>query len=428
MMTYDEALKFIHGVDFTFCKPGLDRIKELCEKIGNPQKDLKFIHVGGTNGKGSFCSMLSCVLRSAGYKTGLYTSPYVLRFNERMQIDGVPISDERLSELCERVKPIAESMNDKPTEFELITAIAFLYFKEEQTDVVVLEVGMGGRLDATNVIQTQILSVITGIALDHTAYLGNTIEEIAAEKAGIIKHAPTLYGGEDEKARAVIENRACECGVRFSCVDYSKLTVKEASLNGAVFDYKGRRDVEISLLGLYQPKNAAIVIDAVDALNNVGLNISDDALYRGLKNARWPARFEIVSRNPLIIFDGAHNPQGICAALESIRAYFDTGVHIITGVLKDKDYEFIAKKLATVAEFATTLTPSNPRALEACRYARLLESLGVPSEAKASVEEALQFAIDKAKKENRALICLGSLYTYAEVIEALNNRRKQYEN
>ena len=207
-------------MNWTFCKPGLERIGELCEKLGHPERKLKFIHVAGTNGKGSFCSMTDSVLRAAGYKVGLYTSPYIREFNERMRVDGKNIENEVLADITTRVRPIADSMTDKPTEFELITAIAFQYFYEAGCDVVVLEAGMGGRLDSTNIIRDPYLSVITGIALDHVDYLGDTVEKIALEKAGIIKDsAPILYGGEDNAAREVIRAVANERGSEFFDID-----------------------------------------------------------------------------------------------------------------------------------------------------------------------------------------------------------------
>ena len=236
-MDYREALEYIHGISWEFCRPGLERIDQLCEKLGHPERELKFIHVGGTNGKGSFCSMLSSILVSAGYKTGLYTSPYVRVFNERMCIDGKMISNEELAEITEYVRPFADSMKDKPTEFELITAIAFEYFRRNKVDVVVLEVGMGGRLDSTNIIPEALLSVITGIALDHVAFLGNTVEKIAAEKAGIIKRGcPVLYGGEDDSAAGVIESTAKRVGSEYYRVDYSSLNIISATLDGADFE------------------------------------------------------------------------------------------------------------------------------------------------------------------------------------------------
>ncbi len=414
-MTYEEALEYIHGVSWTFCKPGLERTRELCAALGNPQDSLKFIHVAGTNGKGSFCSMLDSVLRAAGYRVGLYTSPYITIFNERMRVNGANIPNDTLAEITEYVRPIAEKLTDKPTEFELITAIAFEYFKRERCDVVILEAGMGGRLDSTNVISTPTLSVITGIALDHTAFLGDTVEKIATEKAGIIKCAPVLFGGEDPSARTVIANRAKECGVPFIEPDYSLINNLRADLRGTGFSYR-HHDVKINLLGLYQPKNAALVLEAVDALSVLGMSIPESAVIEGLERAAWPARFEIINHSPLIIFDGAHNPQGIVSAVSSIQHYFaDRKVAVITGVLKDKDYEFIADKLARVAAYAFTITPDNPRALTAREYADVLEHHGVHAVPTESIGEAVALAVREADKRGDAIVCLGSLYTYAEI-------------
>lgn len=417
-MNYEEALKYIHGISWTFCKPGLERIGELCERLGHPERNLKFVHVAGTNGKGSFCSMLDSVLRAAGYKVGLYTSPYIKRFNERMRIAGEDISDGTLARITGEVKPIADEMTDKPTEFELITAIAFKYFAEEKCDIVILEAGMGGRLDSTNIITTPVLSVITGIALDHTAFLGDTVEKIAAEKAGIIKsRVPVLYGGEDECARAVIKKKASELGSPYSDVDYSSLSVINADLSGTDFDYKRYTGMHISLLGLYQPRNAAVVLEAVLALSECGFDISLSAIKEGLASAKWHARFEIIKKDPLVIFDGAHNPQGIESAVESIKYYFgDTRVCILSGVLSDKDYDYIAKKLSEVADVAFTITPDNPRALSAEDYAKTLEKYSVIANPCENIEKALRLGMLTAKKSSVPLVCLGSLYTYVDVI------------
>ncbi len=420
-MTYDEALKYIHGVSNFFCKPGLERITALCDMLGHPEKDLKFIHVAGTNGKGSFCSMMDSVLRTAGYKVGLYTSPYIYEFNERMRVNGENISNDTLCELTEYVKQFADTMEDSPTEFELITAIAFEYFKREAVDVVVLEVGMGGRFDSTNIIKNPLLSVITGIALDHTAFLGDTVEAIAGEKSGIIKdHAPVIYGGEDMEAREVIRKAALERGSEFFETDYSALSVKKADLSGTVFDYRENKDVHISLLGLYQPKNASIVLDGIELLRKRGLKISDEAVRRGLTDAKWRARFEIIDRDPTVIFDGAHNPQGIRAAVDSIKAYFGAQkVCVLTGVLRDKDYNVIAKTLAEVAGTAFTITPENQRALPAEEYAGVLNSFGINAIPCKNIAEALTCGKEASNKKNTALCCLGSLYTYVDVIKSI---------
>ncbi len=417
-MTYEEALEYIHGVNWTFCKPGLERISELCERLGHPERKLKFIHVAGTNGKGSFCSMLSSVLTAAGYKTGLYTSPYIVEFNERMRIDGKNIENELLASITERVRPIADSMADKPTEFELITAIAFLYFAEAECDAVVLEAGMGGRLDSTNVIREPYLSVITGIALDHVDYLGDTVEKIAAEKAGIIKDgAPVLYGGLDTSAGEVIRAVAKERGSEFFEIDYNEIKNLTSTLDGTNFDFLSHGGIHISLLGLYQPRNAALVLRATDLLRKIGLAIPEDAIKRGLSAAKWPARFEIISHAPLIIFDGAHNPQGIESAVESIKHYFGKEkILVLTGVLRDKDHKYIASKLSEIAYRAFTITPENPRALAAEAYAAELSELGVSAEPYPSIEEAILAAKRIAMAEQKPLICLGSLYTYQDII------------
>ena len=423
-MTYDEALEYIHGVSWTFCKPGLERISELCRALGHPEDKLRFVHVAGTNGKGSFCSMLDSVLRAAGYRVGLYTSPYILEFGERMRVDGKNIAPEVLAEITERVKPIADAMEDKPTEFELITAIAFEFFASAGVDVVILEAGLGGRLDSTNVIKDPLLSVITGIALDHTAILGDTVAAIAREKAGIIKDgAPVLFGGEDEDAEAVIREVASERGSKFFKVDYAALAICNFSLGGSIFTYKNFHNAKIKLLGEYQPRNASIVIDAVNILRSRGLKIDDDAIYEGLSKAEWHARFEILSENPLVIFDGAHNPQGIESAVKSIESYFGKRkVFAITGVLADKDYQRIATSLARIAERAYTMTPDNPRALSAEIWAEVLALRGVETYPKGSIGEAVTAAIEEAEEANTPVVCLGSLYTYGDVVAAIKKK------
>ena len=418
-MNYTESLEYIHSINWAFCKPGLERISALCEALGHPERDLKFVHVAGTNGKGSFCSMLESVLRAAGYKTGLYTSPYIKEFGERMRVSGENIPNDTLAEITSYVRPIADAMEDRPTEFELITAIAFEYFKREGCEIVVLEAGMGGRLDSTNVIRNPLLSVITGIALDHTAFLGDTVEKIAVEKAGIIKDgAPVLLGGEDTRVKKTVEPIALERGSKFNTVDYLKLKRHKSDLSGSRFDFGDHKDIRISLLGLYQPKNAAAVLSAVDILRLGGLEIPEDAVRAGLAAARWPARFEILSSEPLIIFDGAHNPEGITAAVESIKHYFgEKKVYLLSGVLSDKDYRYIAAKVAEVASRAFTMTPDNPRALSAEEYAEVLGENGVLATSYPDIRAAFTAAKSAARQDGVPLVCLGSLYTYTDISE-----------
>ncbi len=418
-MTYDEALKYIHSVSNFFCKPGLERVSELCERIGNPQKELKFIHVTGTNGKGSVCSMLSSILMAGGYKVGLYTSPYVREFNERMRINGENIPNEYLARLTEEIKQSADKMADSPTEFELITAIAFEYFRRERCDVVVLEVGMGGRLDATNIIESPLLSIITGISVDHTAFLGDTIEQIAGEKAGIIKpNCPVLFGGESKVAEDIITAEAIGKQSILYKTDYSSLSICNMTLEGTTFNYKDRSNMKISLLGDYQPRNAAIVLDAIDILRMGGLAINEESVTKGLANAKWPARFEIIKNNPMVIFDGAHNLQGIEAAVKSIKQYFNhQKVIVVSGVLKDKDYQKISDSISEIASRVYTITPSNPRALSAEEYAKIFDSKGVKATPCESINAAIDLAIKEANETKATICCLGSLYTYGEIIK-----------
>ncbi len=420
-MNYSEALSYIHSINWTFCKPGLERIGELCQKLGDPQNDLKFIHVAGTNGKGSFCAMLDSILREVGYKVGLFTSPYVKEFNERIRFDGKNIEDSELAEVTEFVKQYADEMRDKPTEFELITAIGFEYFKRKKCDVVVLEAGMGGRLDSTNIIKNALLSVITGISLEHTAFLGDTVAKIAAEKAGIIKNGvPVIFGGESKEAAEVIRKRALELSSEYHFVDKSSLEVTKADLGGSEFLYEQRKGLRLSLLGLYQPRNAANVICALDILKKEGLSITEEALRKGLEKTVWHARFERISEDPLVIFDGAHNPEGIECAVNSIKHYFGSDkVLVLSGVMKDKDYSYIAGKLSEVAECVFTITPDNPRALDAKSYAEVFASMGIEARSFDGVKEALSSAVKTAKDRQKALVCLGSLYMYKEITDNL---------
>ncbi len=430
-MTYEEALKYIHSTDWRGSRPGLSRVTELLKGLGDPQDKLKFIHVGGTNGKGSFCSMLSSVLTESGLRVGLFTSPYIEFFEERMMINGEPISREDLALFTEQASQVADKMQDQPTEFELICAVGMLYFAKKKCDVVLLEVGLGGRLDATNIIKTPILSVITGIALDHTAILGDTIGKIAAEKAGIIKNGiPVLIGSataDKDKAEVecVIREHADMCGSAVYMTDLSSLNIKSTSTDSSILDYKEHRDIKIPLLSLYQPKNAANVLDAVDILRSIGMDITDAAVHRGMEKAKWKARFEKLSDMPIVLFDGSHNPQGVSETVRSIKHYFgDDKVILITGVMQDKDYSDMARSLSEVVCDVYTLTPSNPRSLHSAELAKLYAEIGLPAHSHETAEDAVTAAIEKAKASKKAILCAGSLYMYAEVKSAVIKHTK----
>lgn len=421
-MTYNEALEYIHSVEWLGSRPGLSRTQKLLAKLGNPEKDMKFIHVAGTNGKGSTCAMLSAMLISAGYKTGLYTSPYIVRFNERMQINGEPISDSELASLVEIIKPIAESMEDKPTEFEIITALAFLYYKRNGCDVVVLEVGMGGRLDSTNVIEAPLVSVITGIALDHTGVLGDSVACIAAEKAGIIKKGcPVVYGGRDDAAYKIIRARCEETGSELVRTNLKSLSTYVETLECTRFSYSSQKgiyiDVSLPLLGKYQMDNAATVIETGETLIKLGFTLSRFDIRRGIRNACWNARFELLAQDPPVIFDGSHNIQGVTAAAESIKQYFgDKKVALLMGVLADKDYSDMVNILAPLTERVFTITPPSPRALGSDDLAAIFNEAGTSATAFGSIQAGVESAYNYVKTHNMPLVMLGSLYMYCEVL------------
>ena len=420
-MNYEEALEYVHSVNWAFCKPGLERVSALCHALGNPQDTLNFVHVAGTNGKGSVCAMLERTLRAQGYRTGLYTSPYICRFNERMRVSGENISNDELAELVTQIRPIVDAMEDKPTEFELITAIAFAYFHRQKCDIVILEVGLGGRLDSTNVIKNPLLSIITGIDFDHTALLGNTIQEIAAEKAGIIKEGrPCLYGGLENTACRTIRSIADKRKAPFHTVDRSTYVKKEMTLDGTVFDFGSYQDLKLSLLGSYQPHNAGIVLTALDILGEEGFLVSPKAVRKGLADTVWHARFELLSEKPVVLYDGGHNPDGVMAAAKSIEEYFcEQKVYVLSGVMADKGYDEMVEILKPFTEAAFTVTPQNSRALSAQKYAECFQNHKVPATAYDDIGEAVRMAVEAAVREEKPLICLGSLYLYADIVQAL---------
>ncbi|MBQ8416778.1 MAG: bifunctional folylpolyglutamate synthase/dihydrofolate synthase [Clostridia bacterium] len=421
-MNCEEAIQLIHSGGSNQATPGLSRISNLLERLGNPQQNLKYVHVAGTNGKGSTCAMLHSVLRAAGYRVGLFTSPYIQDFRERIRIDGEPVGENALAEWTERILQITREMDEPFTEFELITAIGFAYFNSQNVDVVVLEVGLGGRFDPTNVINKPLLSIITGIDFDHTALLGNTIQSIAAEKAGIIKEdCPVLYGGEENAACRTIRSFADLRHAVFHTVDRSTFRQREATLDGTVFDFGEYEGLELSLLGTYQPYNATVVLTALEILKTEhGFVIPENAVREGLKSVTWQARFELLSKDPIIIYDGGHNPQGVNSAVKSIQAYFpEEQVNILSGVMIDKDFDAMIEALKPVANKIFTVTPQNPRALTAKEYAEHCQRHKLNAVAYESIEAAVSAAIEECKREHTPLICLGSLYLYKEVSTAI---------
>lgn len=416
-MTYQEALTYIHSISWRGSKPGLERISEMMEQLGNVQEDLKFIHIAGTNGKGSVSAMLSSVLTAAGYRTGLFISPYIMRFNERMQVNGMPISDEELAEIVTEVQPVAESMTERPTEFEIITAAAFLWFARQKCDIVVLETGLGGRLDATNLISKNVCAVITNLGMDHMEYLGNTLGEIAGEKCGILKPGcPVVAYRSAPEAMKVIRARAkeLECPVRTA--DFGKIKALSADLQGQTFQYKQFPELTVHLLGAHQLKNAAVALETISVLRKAGWEIPDEAVVQGMDATRWPGRFEVLQDNPLVIVDGAHNPQGVESLIAAVKEYLP-GQHIVcvTGVLADKDWKPMMDRLKTVVSDFVAVTPDSPRALGNVRLARYLTDREHWVSVADDVEKGLTGALERAKATGGMVLACGSLYMAADV-------------
>ena len=421
-MNAEQAIAYIHSVCWKGSIPGLGRTQELLEKMGNPEKKLKFVHIAGTNGKGSTAAMTASILRKAGYRTGLYTSPYIYRFHERIQVDGVEISDEDLTEITEYVKPLADSMAQSPTEFELVCCIAFEYFYRKKCDIVVLEVGMGGAWDATNVIEVPEVAVITNIGLDHTEYLGDTVEKIAETKSGIFKpHGHAVVYRSTPSVEAVYERVCAERDVSLRKADFDGLVLKAHTLEGQVFDCGSRKNLVLPLLGDHQLHNASVVLSIADTLIGEGWKISEQNIYDGIRDVRWPGRFDIVCRKPLFIIDGGHNPQCIEALVKNIRDYLaGKKVIALTGVLADKDYADMYKPVMPLVDRFVCITPPNPRKLEAEQLARYLRQAGAQAQASESILDGVKQAMELAGKDG-VVLCFGSLYSIGGIRDALKD-------
>ena len=415
-MNIDEALYFIHEICWKGSIPGLSRISALLEKMGNPERKTKYVHVAGTNGKGSTCAMLASIFQAAGYNTGLYTSPYLVKFGERIQVNGEMISDEELCELTEYVKPLAMSMEDRPTEFEVVTAIGFEYFARKKCDIVICEVGMGGEFDATNVILPPELSVIVNIGLDHTEVLGDTLEKIASAKAGIIKEGSdaVIYRAKPS-VEAVFEEKCRQMHCRCIKADFDAIEPLTHGLEGQTFNWNRFDNLMLPLLGDHQLHNAAVVLTAATELQKKGWNITDEDIRKGIATVVWPGRFELLRRKPLFIIDGGHNPQCIEALVKNIDDYLQgRDLIVLTGVLADKDFNCMYADVSRSAREFVTITPGNPRALSAEALADYLRQFGKPVTAAATVDEGVKMAIDLAG-ENGVVLAYGSLYMLGDI-------------
>lgn len=421
-MTTQQAIEALHALPrMGQGAPGLARMQNLCDHLGNPEKDLQCIHIAGTNGKGSLAAMTSAILTAAGYKTGLTISPYVVDFRERFQIDGEMIPPRTLASLTQKVMDAADAIEaeggEKPVEFEAVTALALLWFAREKCDLVVLETGLGGRCDATNIVPHKLVAAITKIGYDHMEVLGDTLDKIAAEKAGIIKEGAVVVNYPDQPAEAMgpILTAAAEAHTSIITPDKDDLTLLRGKRLENRIDYGGYR-AALGLPGTHQANHAAMAVEIALALwREFGYDISDDAILEGLANAKMPARIEVLRRHPLLLLDGCHNPDGAkMLAATLTRADFEENLVGVLGVLADKDYKEMLSDLAPCFAKVYTVTPNCPRALSAEDLQKEAR-FHTDAEAADNVPDALRKAIDYADENNLAgVVVCGSLYLAAE--------------
>ncbi len=430
-MNYREALDYIHGTKKFGSKLGLDNIRELLGLLGNPHNGLKFTHVAGTNGKGSTSSFLANILIEGGYKVGLFTSPYLEVFNERIRINNQDISDDSLAKITFKVKGKVEEMLNKgmnhPTEFEIVTAIAMEYFKDEKVDFVVLEVGLGGRYDSTNVINDSLASVITTISMDHIDILGDTIGKIAYEKAGIIKDNGFVISYPQEKeALEVIKVVAEKKNAKLTIVPTEKLEVIETTEFGSRFNFEYKdikmSDLEIQLIGAHQTQNAATALTTILALKKEGLiSISEEAIRKGLKETKWSGRLEVLRRKPTFLIDGAHNIQGIQALKKTLKDIFKYNKLILgVAILADKDVDHMIEELVPIADKIVVTEANIFRAMKAEDLAAKIEKINNNVIVESNIEKAIQKTFELAN-ENDLIVFSGSLYLIGDVRTIVKN-------
>ena len=419
-MKYQEALKYIEQIEYFGSKPGLERISALMDVLGNPEEELKVIHVAGTNGKGSTTAMLTYILKENGYRVGTYTSPHLESYNERFMINGENIPDDKLAEYVTIIKDACEGLTDKPTVFEVLTAVAFKYFYDEKVDYVVLEVGLGGRFDATNLISKPVLSVITSISFDHVEFLGDTLEKIAFEKAGIIKEGcPCVLYRQSNEVKKVIETVCKDKNSTFYYADEEEISVLKQEISGTVFSVKNKyidfENVSIRLIGDYQIKNACLVLLAAEALRLNGVELKDELILSGIEKSKWHGRMEIVGKDPTVLLDGAHNLDGIAMLSGSLKKYFaDKKITLLVGILGDKEY---GKMVETIAPLASKIVFTEPRSNRKWHLESLeeFENMGdIKVYKESDIKKALELAFSITEKED-VICCAGSFYLIGEI-------------
>lgn len=431
-MNYKEAMEYIEDINKYGSALGLENMRELCERLGNPQEELRFVHIAGTNGKGSVLAYISTILKKAGYRTGRYISPVIFNYRERIQLNGRPITKQALCECLEPVKAAAQQMAEEglphPTPFEIETALAFCYFKKTQCDIVVLETGLGGALDATNIITTAVAAVFTAISMDHMQYLGDTLKEIAESKAGIIKNGCyVISAAQQPEVMETIGRRAKEKGSPFYPLELQKLGRIKYGVEKQRFSYGGYKDLEITLAGKHQIENAALAVQVMEALNRDGYPIGERALRKGLLDTVWKGRFSVIARKPYFIVDGAHNEDAAKRLAESVRFYFtftNRRIIYIMGILRDKEYDKIIRETYELAEHIITVTPPhNPRAMQAYELAKEAQQYHGSVTAADSLEEAVELGYMLADKDS-VIIAFGSLSYLGALTGIVENRDK----
>jgi dihydrofolate synthase/folylpolyglutamate synthase len=426
-MNYKDCIDWLYSFEKFGIKLGLDRIKLICNKLGNPQKKYNIIHVGGTNGKGSVCHILHSILTKNGYKVGVYTSPHLQRFSERFTIDGIEISEKDVVLLTQKIKPIIEDMiksKKTPTFFEIVTAMAFQYFKDKAVDYAIVEVGLGGRFDATNIVDP-VLTIITNVTLEHQKILGKKIEDITIEKAGIIKENISIVTAATDKALEIIKNVSTEKNASISIIDKNSWRRTNFEIQGQKFLIKGSLNeyhVKTPIIGLHQGENIALSIAAIENLQMNGLYITDEGIKEGIENIRIPGRMEIAGFNPTIILDGAHNIAGMNALKKTLKADFDIDkLVLIIGILSDKNIKKMLEIIIPIADIVITTKSNNARAYDPNKIRDII--IDIDRDKQVFVFDKIKDAINQAQSlaQENDLICItGSLFTVGDAKDFLN--------
>lgn len=427
-MNDKETMEYLESIQSYGIVPGLDTIRELCLRLGNPQEELKFVHIAGTNGKGSTLAYVSTILKSAGYRVGRYSSPVIFEYRELIQVNNRPITKAALREGVALIRQCCEAMTAEglphPTRFEVETALAFWYFRRCQCDIVVLETGMGGRLDATNLITTTQVAVLASISMDHMKFLGDTLEKIAAEKAGIMKEGCAVVSMKQEpEAMEVVRRVARDRHCTLQIADSEKATQIRYGVEKQRFTYRGMKNLEISLAGKFQISNAVLAIEVIEALRGCGFEVTEKMLRKGLQETEWPGRFTVIGKKPLFLVDGAHNEDAARKLANSIEFYFtNRRIIYIMGILKDKEYGKIVELTCNYADQIITVTPpENPRALHAYELAQEIVRVHPQVTAVDSLEEAVEMSYLLAGKED-VIIAFGSLSYLGRLMEIVKKR------